>query len=60
MTNEEFERELISGIESGTFVAMLENGEMKFYYIEHTTDEMLEDALPVADVKRLLASREAE
>lgn len=60
MTNDELNEMLVEGIELGRWIGLLEEGELKIYHIEHTDDQMVKEALPVEDVRRLLASGEAE
>lgn len=60
MTNDELNQMIIKHIQQGRSIALLENGELKIYHIEHTDDEMIMNALPLEDVRRLLQSQEAE
>jgi hypothetical protein len=60
MTNEELEQGILELIEQGKAIALLQQGEMKLYHIEHTDDNMLDNALPLEDVRRLMRSGEAE
>ncbi len=58
--NETLNETLLDGIEANLLIALLIEGQMRFYHIEHTDDAMLKNALSTEDVRRLLISGEAE
>ena len=60
MNDKELNQTIIEGVEAGTVIAVLIEGELSFFHVQNANEETLKKALPVENVKRLLASKEAE
>jgi len=57
----EVDQLILESMEEGIAIAVLnDDGELIFYHIEHTDDEMLKNALSIEEVERLMRNKEAE